>query len=61
MNSKQLGQVIGFGLLGVALAGLLGNIAGNQKVSPNLRFVAQTAEGMIVQDLETGLFHLLVA
>ena len=54
------GQVVGWGLLGLGAIAILGNIAQNPQVSPNLRFIAQTAEGQLVQDLETGLFHILV-
>jgi hypothetical protein len=60
MKHDKWGEVIGWGLLGAAAIAILGNIAQNPKVSPNLRFVAQTAEGQLVQDLETGLFHILV-
>lgn len=41
-----------------AIVGLAG-IINSPKSSPSLRFVAQTVEGIIVQDMETGLFHLL--
>jgi hypothetical protein len=54
------GEVIGWGLLGLGAIAFLGSVAQNPNVSPNLRFVAQTAEGQLVQDLETGLFHILV-
>ena len=53
-------QVIGWSLLGLGAIAVLGSIAQNPNLSPNLRFVAQTAEGQLVQDLETGLFHILV-
>jgi hypothetical protein len=58
--SRQTQQAIGWGLLGIAAIGILGAIAQNPKGSPNLRFIAQTAEGQVVQDLETGIFHPLV-
>jgi hypothetical protein len=58
--SKNTQQAIGLGLLGIAVVGFLGGIAQNRKISPNLRFIAQTAEGQLVQDLETGLIHLLL-
>ncbi len=57
---KNWGKVIGLGLLGLGAIAILGNIAQNPNVSPNLRFVAQTAEGQLVQDLETGLYYILV-
>jgi hypothetical protein len=57
---NKWGKVIGLGLLGVGVIAILGNIAQNPKVSPNLRFMAQTAEGQLVQDLETGLYYILV-
>jgi hypothetical protein len=60
MNPNSWGQAIGWGLLGLAAIAILGRIAQNPTVSPNLRFIAQTAEGQLVQDLETGLFHILV-
>jgi hypothetical protein len=40
--------VIGLGLLGLGAIAILGNMAQNPNVSPNLRFVAQTAEGQLV-------------
>jgi hypothetical protein len=57
MNRHSLGWTLL--LSGVALA-VLGAIAQNPKTSPRLRFIAATAEGQLVQDLETGLFHYLV-
>lgn len=54
------GDAFGWGLLAVLAIAGLSKIAQNPKLSPNLRFIAQTAEGQLVQDLETGLFHLLV-
>jgi hypothetical protein len=51
--------VIGLGIAGLGLVWLFSQIANNPRVSPNLRFVALTAEGQVMQDLETGLFHLL--
>lgn len=59
--SRKTQKAIGWGLLGLGVIGILGSIAQNPRVSPTLRFVAQTAEGQLVQDLETGLFHLLLA
>jgi hypothetical protein len=60
MKQNQLEQVIGLGLLGLLAVAVLGSMAQNPKLSPNLRFIAQTAEGQLVQDLETGFFHILV-
>jgi hypothetical protein len=57
---NKWGKVIGLGLLGLGAIAILGNIAQNPNVSPNLRFMAQTAEGQLVQDLETGLYYILV-
>jgi hypothetical protein len=54
------GKLIGLTLLGVATVSLLSQIANNRAVNPNLRLLARTAEGDIVQDMETGLIHLLV-
>jgi hypothetical protein len=54
------GDFFGWGMLGVLAIAALGRIAQNRALSPNLRFIAQTAEGQLVQDLETGLIHLLV-
>jgi len=59
-KSNQLGQALGLGLLAVLGIVVLANVAQNQKASPAVRFIAQTAEGTLVQDLETGLIHLLV-
>ena len=59
MKRKDWDNVIKWGLLGLGVW-VLGNIAQNPKVSPNVRFIAQTAEGQLIQDLETGLFHILV-
>jgi len=58
--SRKTQQAIGWGLVGLAAVVILGSIAQNPNVSPNLRFIAQTAEGQLVQDLETGAIHLLV-
>jgi hypothetical protein len=58
MSSKTQ-QAIGWGLMGLGLVAILGSIAQNPNVSPNLRFIAQTAEGRLVQDLETGAIHLV--
>jgi hypothetical protein len=52
--------VILWGVLGAAAIAFFSKIAQNPRVSSNVRFIAQTAEGQIVQDMETGLFHLLV-
>ena len=52
--------MFGWGLLAVLAIAGLSKIAQNPRVSPNLRFIAQTAEGQLVQDLETGFIHLLV-
>jgi hypothetical protein len=60
MKRKDWSSTIGLGILGLGAIWLLGNIAQNPRISPNLRFIAQTAEGQLVQDLETGLFHVLV-
>jgi hypothetical protein len=54
------GDFFGWGLLAVAAIAALSKAAQNRALSPNLRFIAQTAEGQLVQDLETGLIHLLV-
>ncbi|HXY78308.1 MAG TPA: hypothetical protein VEH47_05800 [Candidatus Acidoferrales bacterium] len=54
------GEFFGWGLLGVLAIAALSKVAQNRALSPNLRFIAQTAEGQLVQDLETGLIHLLV-
>jgi hypothetical protein len=56
----DLGKLIGLALLGVATASLLSQIANNRAVNPSLRLIARTAEGDVVQDMETGLIHLLV-
>ena len=60
MKSNNWGDFFGWGLLAVLVIAGLSKIAQNPAVSPNLRFIAQTAEGQLVQDVETGLFHLLV-
>lgn len=60
MKANNWGDAFGWGLVGLLAIAVLSNIAQNPRVSPNLRFIAQTAEGQVVQDLETGLFHLLV-
>jgi len=54
------GDAFGWGLLAVLAIVGLSRIAQNRNVSPNLRFIAQTAEGQLVQDVETGIIHLLV-
>jgi len=58
--SRKTQQAIGWGLVGLAVVAILVSIAQNPNVSPNLRFIAQTAEGQLVQDLETGAIHLVV-
>lgn len=58
--SRKTQQAIGWGLVGLAAVVILGSIAQNPNVSQNVRFIAQTAEGQLVQDLETGAIHLLV-
>jgi len=60
MKSNNWGDFFGWGLLAVLAIAGLSKIAQNRNVSPNLRFIAQTAEGQLVQDVETGLLHLLV-
>jgi len=60
MKSGKWGDVVGLGLLGLLGIFLLSNMVQNPKLNPNLRFIAQTAEGQLVQDMETGLLHLLV-
>ncbi len=59
--SRKTQQALGWGLVGLAAIGFLGHIAQNPRINPNFRFIAQTAEGQVLQDLETGLFHLLLA
>jgi hypothetical protein len=51
---------IGWVALGLAAVGILAAIVQNPKVNPNVRTIAQDAEGMIVQDLVTGAIHYLV-
>ena len=58
MNSEFL-KFIGFTIAGLTAVAVLANISQNPRVNPNLRFVAQTAEGIIVHDLETGLLRLV--
>jgi len=53
-------EALGWAVLGVLAVGVLSSIANNPRVSPNIRFIARTAQGDIVQDMETGLYHLLV-
>ncbi len=60
MKAKNWGDLLGIGLLAVAGIAILSNISQNPRVNPKLRFIAQTAEGQLVQDLETGIIHLLV-
>jgi hypothetical protein len=48
-------------LLALALGAIVfGSIANNRRLNPRVRLVARTAQGDLVQDLETGLIHLLV-
>jgi hypothetical protein len=58
--SRKTQQAIGWGLLGLVTVGVLASIAQNPTANPKLRFIAQTAEGQVVQDLETGAIHLLL-
>jgi hypothetical protein len=60
MNANAWGQVIGWAVLGTAAIAILGRIAQNPTASPNVRFIARTAEGQLVQDLETDLLHILI-
>jgi hypothetical protein len=53
-------EVLLWGVGGIAAIVGLAGIINNPKSSPSLRFVAQTIEGIIVQDMETGVLHLLV-
>ena len=59
-KSPDWGHLIALGLLGLLSAAVLASIAQDPKVSPQFRLIAQTAEGTLVQHLETGLIHLLV-
>jgi hypothetical protein len=43
-------------VMGVAA---LAQIVSNRRLNPNLRLVARSAEGDLVQDLETNLFDLI--
>lgn len=45
-------------LLGIGVAAFA-QIVNNRRLNPNLRFIAQYAEGDLVQDLETNLFYLI--
>jgi len=45
--------------VGLGAALLLGAIANNAKVNPNVRLIARTAEGDLVQDLVTGAVRLI--
>jgi hypothetical protein len=60
MKVKNWGDVLALGFLAVVGIPVLSNIAQNPRLSSNLRFIAQTADGQLVQDLETGIIHLLV-
>ena len=57
MKPEKVLAMVGIGL---CAAIILGAIANDRKLSPNVRLIARTAEGDVVQDLTTGLFHLLV-
>ncbi len=46
-------------LLLATLIGVLAELARSPRVGRNVQFIAQTAEGVLVQDLETGVVHLL--
>jgi hypothetical protein len=59
MNAQSKNS-LGALALGLAAVGILAAIARNQKVNPNVRVLAQDAEGTIVQDLVTGAIHFLV-
>lgn len=59
MNA-ELKNSIGRVALGLAAVGILAAVAHNPKVNPNVRIIAQDAEGTIVQDLVTGAIHYLV-
>lgn len=52
-------ETVLWGLGAIAAIVGLASIINSPKSSPTLRFVAQTVEGIIVQNMETGLFHLL--
>jgi hypothetical protein len=54
-----LGQVLFWTLLGAAGIAVLSKIAENPNVNPTLRLLAQTAEGQIVQDVESEAVYLL--
>jgi hypothetical protein len=58
INWVHVGVVTGLGFLAL---GLLGWVAQNQQVNPKFRVIAQTLEGLIVQDMETGAIHLVAA
>lgn len=59
-QSISFGEALLWGIGGLAAILGLGRIINNPQSSSNLRFVAQTVEGIIVQDLATGLFYILV-
>jgi hypothetical protein len=40
-------------------AAVLAGIANDRLVNPRLRLIARYADGHLVQDLETGLLHLI--
>jgi len=50
------------GGLALLIAGVfvLAAIANDRKLPANVRLIARTAEGDLVQDLTTGFYHLLV-
>ena len=56
----SFGEALLWGIGGLAAIFGLGRIINNPQSSPNLLFIAQTVEGIIVQDLATGLFYVLV-
>jgi hypothetical protein len=45
--------------VGLGAALLLGAITNNPKTNPNVRWIARTTEGDIVQDLVTGAFRFV--
>ncbi len=56
----SFGEALLWGIGGLTAIFGLGRIINNPQSGPNLRFIAQTVEGIIVQDLATGLFYVLV-
>lgn len=55
----SFGEALLWGIGGLAAILGLGRIIDNPQSNANLRFIAQTVEGVIVQDLATGLFYVL--